>query len=157
MSIVSSELTEETAQTDGRKWIEERHTDHVATVHVIRYLAASGLDINAVMAARVGTLETALAQTEISEILQIIFLDGSEAVFTPVHATEENAKDTVRAAYINATGTDAIMIGDFLSMQTDGVLQGLFGIDQTETDTLRADYLTPQAAEAAFIRAAVGT
>lgn len=157
MSIVSSELTEETAQADGRFWVEERHTDHVAVVHVIRYLAGVGLDVEAVLAARAGTLEIELAQTEINEILQIIFRDGSESVFIPVHATEQNAKETVRSAYINATGIDAIMIGDFMSMQSDATLQGLFDIDQTETDTLRADYLTPQAAEAAFIRAAVGT
>lgn len=156
MPIVSSTVSEEVAQKDGRKWVEERHTDHVGLVYVLRYLASSGVDINAVLSARATQILNDLVRTEIAANLSRILADGSLANVTIVYATLADIRTALREAYQNATRLDAIMLGDFLSSLTNGQLQTLFSMSAGQVTSLRTNKLTPAATEAASIRQTTG-
>lgn len=52
MPIVSSTILSQNEQVDGRTAVTERHTDHHGHEYDISYIAAIGMDIYAVMAAR---------------------------------------------------------------------------------------------------------
>jgi hypothetical protein len=156
MPIVSSVLTTESAQRDGRHWIEERHTDQVGVVYPIRYLADAGLDTNAVMTARAVQIGNDLATAEANADLERIKANGSLATVTTVYAALSDVRAALRSAYLTATRTDAIMIGDFLSTLTDAQLQTLFGLTAGQVTTLRSSKLTPAANAATTIRAATG-
>ncbi len=156
MGIVSSVLVAESAQKDGRKWIQETHTDNVGLVYVIRYLAAVGLDTAAIMAARATQLGDDLTAAEIAANVARITADGSLATIVLNYSTALQSRTALRAAYLTATKVDAIMIGDFLSGLTDGQLQTLFSMTAGQVTTLRTNKLTPAAAAAATIRASTG-
>jgi hypothetical protein len=55
--IVSSVITEDRRQVDGRRSIIETHVDHTGAVVQVFYLAESAADVAATMAARVPMLE----------------------------------------------------------------------------------------------------
>jgi hypothetical protein len=159
MAIVSSVLSKEGAQRDGRFWVLEMHTDQVGVVYPIRYLAPSGtLDaaLNATMSARATQIGMDIATAEAQADLDRIKADGSLATVTTVYATISDVRAALRAAYVTATRTEAIMIGDFLSTLTNAQLQTLFSMTSGQVTTLRSSKLTPAASAAATIRAATG-
>lgn len=70
MSIVSSTfILDAHTQADGRKYVQEVHTDSTGTVHTFNYLAQVGENYAAVMAARAVQLEIDLAEREAEEIV----------------------------------------------------------------------------------------
>jgi hypothetical protein len=159
MSIVSSVLSKEGAQKDGRFWVLETHTDNAGVAYQIRYLASAGtLDamLNATMSARATQTGDSLANEEVAENIGRILIDGSLATVTAVYATLAAIRAGLRAAYQSATRTDAIMLGDFLSSLTDPQLQTLFSMTAGQVTTLRSNKLTPAANVAATIRASTG-
>lgn len=156
MAIVSSTVSQEGAQKDGRKWTREVHTDGQGRVYEFPYLAAAGLDINAVLAARAITLAADLAAAEAEADVALIKANGSLAVVTTNHTTVAAIRTALRAAYATATRTDAVMIGDYLATLTDAQLQTLFGLTAGQVNTLRTNKLTPAASLATSIRAAAG-
>ena len=69
MPIISTSISIEHAQIDGRRYVTEAHTDHLGVDHRITYLSEVGTDYASVAAARVSQIEIALAEQEINEIL----------------------------------------------------------------------------------------
>jgi hypothetical protein len=67
--IVSSTHTVGHAQVDGRKWVIERHTDHLGAVHERRYKAAPDADYVAIRTARAAQIEAELAEREAAALL----------------------------------------------------------------------------------------
>lgn len=67
MPIISSQIISQLAQADGGALIVERHIDHNGIVHDQQYVAQSGLDIDAVMAARAIKIGEAIDQAEAVE------------------------------------------------------------------------------------------
>ena len=65
MPITSSTYTLGPVQADGRRYCEERHTDHTGFVHVIEYLASVGVDPAAVLAARATALPEIFKEREL--------------------------------------------------------------------------------------------
>lgn len=66
--IVSSKFLLEHAQKDGRRFVQEYHTDDKGVVHKEGYyLAAAGADYDAVMRARVPQVEAQIAEAVRSE------------------------------------------------------------------------------------------
>ena len=156
MPITSSVLTQESAQADGRRWIEEVHTDHLGLRHVYRWLAAVGADANAVMAARVARILEQLEAAEIEANVSAVLARGSEAVTSLDYSTAAQNFAVLRVAYQTATRVQAVMIGDFLSSLTDAQLRTAFSMTQTQVNNLRANKLTPAANLATSIRATTG-
>jgi hypothetical protein len=156
VSIVSSALTQELAQKDGRFWVEERHTDNLGLIWPVRYLAAIGTNVNALLTSRAVQIAADLVAAEIASNIAAVLSNGSLATIVLNYSTIAANRSALRAAYATATRTDAIMIGDFLSSLTDVQLQNLFGLTAGQVTTLRTNKLTPAASAAASIRAATG-
>lgn len=70
MSIVNSVVNVGHAQIDGRRYVEELHTDSVGVVHRIEYLAAVGTDTDAEAAARAIRLAEQLAEVEAAQLIE---------------------------------------------------------------------------------------
>jgi hypothetical protein len=64
--------------------------------------------------------------------------------------------NALRAAYQDATRTEAIFTGDFLGSLTDAQLRNAFGITQAQVTTLRTNKLVPAENAANTIRATSG-
>lgn len=156
MSIVSSVIASTDVQRDGRKWVREIHTDQVAVQYVRTYLAGAADDLNAALAAYAVILASNINLQEIASNVAAVLANGSLATISLVYSTAADNRAAGRLAYQNATRTDAIMIGDFLSSLTDGQLQTIFSMTAGQVTTLRTNKLTPAATAAATIRAAAG-
>ena len=90
MPIVSSQITEDSRQADGRRWITEKHTDSVGKAYQVKYLAESDTDVNVVMSARVSAMDQMLIDTEIA-----VYLDRIE-----------NGLDVIGETYIETVQAD---------------------------------------------------
>lgn len=156
MSIVSSSATQLRTQQDGRVWVTEVHVDNIGLSHVIGYLVAAGTDVAAALAAHATQLALDLRDTEIASNVAAVVTLGSMAAITLNYSTAAQGRAALRAAYRDATQTQAVMIGDFLSSLTDAQLQSLFSMTQLQVTTLRANKLTPAANTAATIRSTTG-
>jgi hypothetical protein len=156
MTIASSETVSVSVQADGRRYVLEHHTDHLGVVHPRTWLAGAADNLAAALAAYATNFTEALRQREIGENIASVMLNGSTATTTFQHSTAAENRTALRAAYLTATRTEAIMIGDFLASQTNAVLQTLFSMTNTQVNTLRTNKLTPAANAAATIRAATG-
>ncbi|MDP2621473.1 MAG: hypothetical protein Q8P46_15100 [Hyphomicrobiales bacterium] len=156
MPIVSSVISADDAQADGRRYIREVHTDQHGREHVVLYLAPAVWDAEAVMAARVASLDVGLRNGEIANNIAQAFAQGSLAVTSLEYSTVAQNGVGFRQAYQTATSFEAMMMGDLLSTLTDAVLRTAFGITQQQVVTLRANKLTPASEAATAMRAMTG-
>ena len=156
MAIVSSTVSLEHAQIDGRRWAREVHTDHLGIQHIFDYLSEVGADTAAILAARAADLPGQLAAQEISNNLQTVKSLGSLASPTFKHSTAGANAAALREAYRAMVQSEAIMTGDFLNTLTNGQLAAAFGITTGQASTLRTNKLAPAATLAASIRAEAG-
>lgn len=69
MAIVSSIILETSIQTDGRRWIREKHTDHLGFLHFAQYLTNADSDINAIMLARIPFINSMLIENEEQKLI----------------------------------------------------------------------------------------
>lgn len=156
MAIVSSVLIDRSTQHDGRFWAGERHTDQLGLIYEFRYLADAGTDAQAVMAARVSTINASLTAGEIANNIAAVSTLGAQATVTFNYSTVAANAAAVRAAYATMTQTQAIFTGEFLGSLTDTQLQNAFGLTTGQVATLRTNKLVPATAAAAIIRASAG-
>jgi hypothetical protein len=156
MPIVSSEITATNVQKDGRIWVRELHTDQVAVQYVRNYLANATDDLNAALAAYAIILSSNINLAEIASNVASVTLNGSLATISLVYSTAADNRAAGRAAYLNSTRTEAIMIGDFLNTLTDAQLANIFNITTGQAATLRTNKLAPAASLATSIRSAMG-
>lgn len=156
MSIVSSVVESDAVQKDGRRWIHEIHTDHLGLKYDRMWLAQAADNAATALAAYAGRLAADITAGEIaSNVSQVMGL-GSLASPVLNYSTAAQNFAGLRAAYLIATRTDAIMIGDFLSTLTDGQLQTAFSLTAGQVTTLRTNKLSPAVSLASSIRAAAG-
>ncbi len=156
MPIVSSTITHDNVQTDGRRAIRERHIDQLGLEYIFNYLGAAVTDAAAVMAARVPGINASLIANEIVRNIVDVTANGSLASPTLVYSTAAANFSALRAAYLNMVREDAIMVGDYLNTLTDNQNATAFGITTGQAATLRTNKLAPAAALATSIRATVG-
>lgn len=154
MSIVSSTIVEDAAQVDGRRYIRERHVDHLGTVIEVLYLGAANTDANAVMLARVPSIEVGQTQNEIHANVANALSDDEPAP-TFNYSTQNQFAAELRQVYKTATRRDAYRIGWYIESfnLTNNQLQNLFGIGagqvaaaQAKLDDLAAKYEAMQVA-----------
>ncbi len=67
MPIISSKIISTVLQVDGRTSITERHKDHSGVDHDMTYLAAVGLDTQAVLVARAANIGEAIDKRDAVE------------------------------------------------------------------------------------------
>ena len=94
MPITSSQIIEDSAQADGRRWVTEEHTARTGKTYRVTYLAESTTNITTVMNARVPGINQSLIDTEISK-----YLDRIENGLTVIGETYNETSQTVRALY----------------------------------------------------------
>lgn len=155
-NIVSSTLTS-SGQVDGRQQVHEAHTDLVGVVYAVDYLSGVGDSLSANLASHAAGLGLQLQADEISGNIAQVTAVGSLASPTFVYSTAAQNLAALRAAYQTSTQVQAIMIGDFLSSLTNTQLENIFSMTVQQVTTLRANFLTPAATNAAAIRAAAGS
>ena len=144
MPITASQIVEDRLQRDGRRAIRERHVDSLAGVHEVAYLAEAGVDASTVMAARVASLETGLAEGEhnanLSRALEQLL---------PVlrHTTIAQFRARLRVFYRDARGWAAARLGKFVQSLglSDAQLTALFGVSGAQLTALK-NRLAAQAA-----------
>jgi hypothetical protein len=64
MSIVTSEIVEDQKQAHDQRYVREKHTDHLSVAHYFSYSAQVGVNVSAVMTARVPFIELSLVEAE---------------------------------------------------------------------------------------------
>jgi hypothetical protein len=156
MPITSSTIAEVGTQRDGRRWVLERHVDHLGIEHVRHWLAQAADDLDSALAAYALRLLEELRDREIGHNVAAVMSDGRLAVTTTIYSTAMQNINALRAAYQSATRTEAIFVGDFLGSLTDAQLRNAFDITQGQVTTLRTNKLTPAETAATTIRAASG-
>jgi hypothetical protein len=156
MSIVSSETVSTSVQRDGRRYVVERHVDHLGVEHLRTWLAGAADNLAAALSAYAAILLDILRDREIGSNIADILTNGSVATVTLQHSTAAQNRTALRDAYRTATRTEAVMIGDYLNTLTNNQLATAFNITTGEAATLRTNKLEPAATIASGIRAATG-
>jgi hypothetical protein len=154
--IVTSTLTTDNPQKDGRFRVWETHVDQTGLKYIISYLAAIGTNTASNMAARAIQIANDLVANEIMTNLAAVSTLGAQAQVSLKYSTFAQSGAALRAFYLVATQEQAIMTGEYLASLTNAQLQSLFGITAGQVTTIRTNKLTPAVAAAATIRAAVG-
>jgi hypothetical protein len=98
MSITNSQIVEDRTQADGRRWVRERHTDHVGKQHEIAYLAESGTNANTAMTNRVAQIEANSKATEILANLANALSDDEPAP-TFDYSTSQELASAIRELF----------------------------------------------------------
>jgi hypothetical protein len=156
MTIASSETVSVSTQRDGRRYVLERHIDHLGVAHERTWLAGAADNLAAALSAYATTLLEILRDREISANIASILSDGSLATITLQHSTAGENRTALRDAYRTVTRVEAVMIGDYLNTLTNNQLATAFGITTGEAATLRTNKLEPAATIASGIRSATG-
>lgn len=157
MTIVTSDFVAGPVQVDGRRWVRERHVDHMGVILTFDWLAPVGADITTAVSDRAALLPPQATAAEVEKDVGEITRLGSLATVTTNYALLGQVRAALRLAYKTAVGSDAAMLGDFLASLTDAQLQTLFAMTAGQVTTLRTNRLTPATNAAAAIRAATGT
>lgn len=156
MAIASSETVSIAPQADGRRYVLERHIDHLGVIHERTWLAGAADNLAAALSAYATTLLDILRDREIASNITDILANGSLATITLQHSTAAQNRSALRDAYRTATRVEAVMIGDYLNTLTNAQLATVFNITTQQAATLRTNKLEPAATTAAAIRAAAG-
>lgn len=128
MPITASIIVEDRAQADGRRWVRERHTDHVGGQHFVSYLAEPESNATATMTARVASIEAQLKQAEINANLAKA-LNGETNTFTFQHSTANENLAALRELFRNSTKWELVTLAHVLHHQglTNNQIDNLFG------------------------------
>jgi hypothetical protein len=156
MTIAASETVSVSVQAGGRRYVHERHTDHLGVAHERTWLAGAADNLADALAVYAAKLAQALRAREIDANIATIIVNGSAAIVTFNHSTAAENRTALRMKYRVATRLEAIMIGDFLNSLTNAQLQTIFGMTNTQVNALRTNKLQPAATAAATIRTAAG-
>ena len=148
MSIISSTIIEDSVQKDGRRWICERHVDHISEIFEIRYMAGAGTNINDIMTSRIVLLESESKRQELENNLANALSNDSPAPTTKYSTNAEFAA-LLREKFKISKGRDALRLGWYVESfnLTNNQLANLFGITvgqaatfQTKLDNMAASY-----------------
>jgi hypothetical protein len=140
MSIVASIAQIGHAQVDGRRYVIERHTDHVGVVHVAEYLADAAQTAeqrDAILAARAMQIDAQLKADEVAACL-------ANDRLTTVYITKADLAAFVRELYRNGAGEQIVRIARWIRRRiaagdfTETQVRNAFGLTVTQWNTLKA-------------------
>ena len=133
---MTSLIISDTIQIDGRRHIIERHVDDFGITHDYFYMAESNTDVNAIMTARVATLEAQLVEADIQLNIQRI-LEGNYGEVINKYATLTDIRAALRNFYQTATREEVGRMAGFLLTLTDAQLRTLFNMTQSQVNQLK--------------------
>ena len=153
MALTSSYVVEH-AQSDGRKWVREKHVDAFDREHFRTYLSTDAMDRDAILAAHAAKLEESLKTREAQECI-----DQDKLSLEYITKTELAA--LIREIYRNGSKEllakvarwilNRILDGDFTDLQ----VRTAFGLSAAQWTTLKTKMQTLVNSQAA-VDAAVG-
>jgi hypothetical protein len=157
VTIISSVIDFQLPQIDGTYVIREIHTDSLDATYIVDYNLPSDGNAQTHLSNDATILLASLPGQEISNNISQVELLGSLANPTFNYSTSAQNLTALRAAYLQSTNTQAIMIGDFLNTLTTAQLESIFSMTSGQVATLKTNYLTPASIAAASIRNTQGT
>jgi hypothetical protein len=150
----SSSIVKVWPQADGSAWVIEEHTDEAGDVHRRQYKAASGVDRDAVLAARAVKLDEVLRRNEVRRALA----EDRAPAFKLLTGAQFLAR--LRAIYLDGKAEQVARIATWLMNRLDAgdvadlQLRTAFGLNTTQWNTLkakmqalRADWLAVETAQ----------
>mgnify|MGYP001610095696 CR=1 FL=1 len=137
MSITASTVLWDQRQLDGRRYVRERHTDHLGVPHDVDYLAEAGQNVTAGLPASAVRVAVQLAEGDVSRVIGEAQALGHLATPTVQHATLAQVQAGLREAFRATTGEPAAGLGAWLNTLTNTRLQALFGLDAAQVLLLR--------------------
>jgi hypothetical protein len=155
-SIVSSVIEWQNPQSDGTYNVRELHTDSYGLTYTFDYILDAKTNANTHLSNDAAGLLVSLPLQEISANLNSVVTLGAGAVVTFNYSTVPQNVAALRTAFAQATQTQVIFMGAYLSTLTNLQLENAFGFTANQVTTLRANYLTPYAADATAILSATG-
>lgn len=151
MAITASQIIEDRAQVDGRRYVTELHTDHIGKQHRFTFLVPAAFDASAAMSARAVALVAHLADQELALNESRALAEG--LVFTPptfVYCTAAQARARVREIYATAASFVVCRLAWYIQRLTlsDNQLKAMFSVNdaqlpavKTKLSNLEAKYI----------------
>jgi len=156
MTIVSSIVSQQSQQKDGRIWVFETHTDQLGVSYFVIWLCPVGTSVTSLLTIHANNIWNNLVINEIANNLKQVSTLGLNAVVTFNYSTVAANIAALRAAYLTATQDQVIFTGEYLNSLSSAQLQSAFGLTAGQVTTLQTTKLQPAATIAASIRASQG-
>jgi len=141
-------------QIDGRRWVQEVHTDDQGVEHPVNYMAGPGDDLDAALVARAIEIAAALKAGEIAANIEAVKADGAQAVIALDYSTFADNGTALAAIATSITGTAALFVGEYLSTLPPETLANASGWPLEAVQALHVGKFQPYALLAAQIREA---
>ena len=139
MGIVSSIITENLIQKDGRRDITEVHIDHLGIKHFVRWTAInSATDINALMILRIPSLWENLIEQDINDAISQVQGGADPRAVTLKYATAQQAVKALLLWAFKNKAWEAWKVIPLIDSLTDTQLRNILEIDQTKVNKIRA-------------------
>ena len=138
MAIILSNIEHQLPQKDGRTYVKEVHIDHAGNAHEVEYLADAGVDVEAVMAARVAEIEARLKQAELVFYERLV-LEGTPIMpdYPPVHSTVQEVYGHLFNAFCLETDPVKLLkAANFTDLFTDEELFS-YGLSAEQVQAIR--------------------
>lgn len=138
MPIISSQIITDSAQADGRRYIRERHTDHLSKLYDVVYLAEIEATIQDVLLTRAALITEELRKHEINANLKKAL--NAELVFTFDYSTIAENRTALRELFKTATKWELMTLGWVIVELnlSDNQLKSLFSVNDAELPALKA-------------------
>lgn len=138
MPIISSQIITDSAQADGRRYIRERHTDHLSKLYDVVYLAEIEATIQDVLLTRAALITEELRKHEINTNLKKAL--NAELVFTFDYSTIAENRTALRELFKTATKWELMTLGWVIVELnlSDNQLKSLFSVNDAELPALKA-------------------
>jgi len=136
MALTSSYVVEH-AQSDGRKWVREKHVDAFAREHFLTYLSTDAMDRDAILASHGTNLEENLKQQDFQKCLEFDTVSTEYASNTEIAAY-------VRERYRNGPPEEVVKIARWIRRRiasgqfTETQVRNVFGLTITQWNNLFA-------------------
>ncbi len=134
-AIATSAIVEDAVQVSGRRHIHERHSESDGMAHDFVWMAESGQDATAGLAARATWLETELVDRE--QEANALKAEEGAAGFTTRYTTPLQFVQFLRSRFASASGAVAARIAVFFLARTDTQLRTAFSMSQAQVNALR--------------------
>jgi len=136
MALTSS-YTIEHAQSDGRKWVREKHIDDFAKEHFISYLSTDALNKDTILAVHAVDVEANLKIQDFQKSLELDIVSNE-------YATNSEIAAYVRERYKNGSPEEVVRIARWIKRRiasgqfTETQVRNVFGLTITQWNNLFA-------------------
>ena len=138
MPINSSQIIDDSPQHDGRRYVTELHTDHLAQQYRIIYLCTADFDAAAAMSARVASILERLAERELDDNEQRA-MEGDFQPPTFNHCTPLQLRNRLREVFRTVKGFVACRLAWYIEQLnlTDNQYKQMFGVNDAQLVLLK--------------------